>query len=73
MTPSANGSQEWIEETVHVDGTDLVVVRGGKGKPLLVLHEELGWPGWLRWNSALAQNRMLLIPQHPGFSHTPYA
>jgi len=43
-----NGSREWKEETVHVDGTDLVVVKGGTGDPLLVLHEELGWPGWLR-------------------------
>ena len=68
-----NGSREWKEETVHVDGTDLVVVKGGTGDPLLVLHEELGWPGWLKWNSALARNRTLIIPQHPGFSRTERA
>jgi pimeloyl-ACP methyl ester carboxylesterase len=67
---AGNGSEEWHEETVRVDDTDLMVVKGGTGKPLLILHEELGWPGWLKWNSALAQNRTLLIPQHPGFSHT---
>ena len=65
---SGNGSQEWREETVRVDGTDLLIVKGGNGRPLLVLHEELGWPGWLKWNSALARNHTLLIPQHPGFS-----
>jgi len=70
---SGNGSQEWKEEVVQVDGTDLVVVRGGTGSPLLVLHEELGWPGWLKWNAALARRRMLIIPQHPGFSRTERA
>jgi pimeloyl-ACP methyl ester carboxylesterase len=70
MAPG-NGTAEWREETVRVEDLDLLVVRGGSGKPLLVLHEELGWPGWLKWNSALAQKHMLLIPQHPGFSRTP--
>jgi pimeloyl-ACP methyl ester carboxylesterase len=38
-----------------------------------VLHEELGWPGWLTWNTALARHRTLIIPQHPGFSRTQRA
>ncbi len=67
---SGNSSPQWKEEVVQVDGTDLVVVRGGTGRPLLVLHDELGWPGWLKWNSALARSRTLIIPQHPGYSHT---
>jgi len=73
MTATGNGSQEWREETVQVDDTDLIIVRGGAGRPLLVLHEELGWPGWLKWNSALARNHTLMIPQHPGYSRTPRA
>jgi len=70
---SSNGSPEWKEEVVQVDGSALVVVRGGTGRPLLVLHEELGWPGWLKWNSALARSRTLIIPQHPGYSRTERA
>src|SRR5712691_8756074 len=70
---SGTGTAEWQEETDRVEDADLVVVKGGSGKPLLILHEELGWPGWLKWNSALAQKRTLLIPQHPGFSRTPRA
>src|SRR2546421_1630593 len=70
---SGNGTAGWHEETVRVDDTDLIVAKGGTGKPVLILHEELGWPGWLKWNSALGQKYNLLIPQHPGFSHTPRA
>jgi len=35
-------AREWIEDRIRVAGIDLVVVRGGTGTPLLVLHEELG-------------------------------
>ena len=38
-------AQEWRQETVHADGCDLIVIKGGKGRPLLVLHEEMGHPG----------------------------
>jgi pimeloyl-ACP methyl ester carboxylesterase len=65
--------REWAEEKVRVGETELVVVKGGKGKPLIILHGELGWPGWPSWNSALAAERTLLIPQHPGFGKTPMA
>ena len=71
MGASANGSRQWHEETITVGDTNLTVVRGGSGKPLLVLHGELGWPGWLKWNAALAQKHTLVIPQHPGYSVTP--
>jgi pimeloyl-ACP methyl ester carboxylesterase len=48
----------------------LLVVKGGSGKPLLVLHEELGHPGWLRWHEALSRRRTVLVPLHPGFGQT---
>jgi hypothetical protein len=57
----------WTEETVKVGGTDLVLVKGGAGRPLLMLHDELGYPGWMSWNEALAENREFLIPLQPGF------
>lgn len=61
----------WTEETIKVAGADLVMVKGGTGKPLLILHEELGYPGWMQWNEALAKERTLLIPLQPGFGRTP--
>jgi pimeloyl-ACP methyl ester carboxylesterase len=57
-------------ETIKVGGTDLAIVRGGAGKPLLILHDELGYPGWMTWNEKLAQERTLLIPLQPGFGQT---
>ena len=66
----AEQSTAWHEETVNVDGTELVVIKGGSGKPLLVLHEELGHPGWLKWHANIAQRRTVLIPLHPGFGRT---
>ena len=66
----AQNSQEWQEETLHVDQTDLLIVKGGTGRPLLVLHDELGHPGWLKWHAALARNHTLIIPLHPGFGRT---
>lgn len=63
----ANGT----ESTLRVAGTDLVLVRGGAGRPLLMLHDELGYPGWMTWNEALAQDRELFIPLQPGFGKTP--
>jgi pimeloyl-ACP methyl ester carboxylesterase len=70
-TTPAQESKEWIEDRIRSGDIDLAVVRGGSGEPLLVLHEELGYPGWLRWQSALALKRTLLIPMHPGFGRTP--
>lgn len=62
---------QWREETVHVADTQLVLVRGGAGKPLLMFHDELGYPGWMRWNEELATRREFIIPLQPGFGKTP--
>lgn len=62
---------DWKEEVTRVAGTDLAIIRGGRGKPLLVLHEELGHPGWLNWHDALAEERTLIIPIQPGMGNSP--
>jgi pimeloyl-ACP methyl ester carboxylesterase len=62
---------EWTEEITHAAGTDLAIIKGGTGKPLLVLHEELGHPGWLTWHAALAKEHTLLIPIQPGLGKSP--
>jgi pimeloyl-ACP methyl ester carboxylesterase len=67
----AETTNEWKQQVERVGDVELAVIKGGQGRPLLVLHEEMGHPGWLKWHSALARDRTLLIPQHPGFGATP--
>ena len=70
MAAASNG---YTESTIYVGSTGVSLLRGGSGRPLLVLHEELGHPGWLAWHSELAQARSLLLPVHPGFGSLPRA
>jgi pimeloyl-ACP methyl ester carboxylesterase len=59
------------EKKYPVAGVDLLVLETGRGKPLLILHEELGNPGPVRWQAALSESRKLITPLHPGFGRTP--
>ena len=61
----------WSEETIKVAETELALIKGGSGKPLLIFHDELGYPGWMAWNAAFAETRILLIQLQPGFGKTP--
>ena len=64
-------TQTWTEETIELAGTSIQLVKGGAGEPLLILHDELGHPGWLRYHEYLAQHYTLYIPSAPGFSESP--
>ena len=61
----------WTEEKIRVEDGELALIKGGSGRPLLIFHDELGYPGWMSWNTALAETRTLLIPLQPGFGKTP--
>lgn len=62
---------QWTEETLPVAGTTLALVKGGRGQPVLIFHDELGFPGWMPWNTMLAQDRELLMPLQPAYGRTP--
>lgn len=62
---------EVTEKLVGVGGVGVVTLEGGSGRPLLMLHDELGYPGWMGWNVALAADRRFVIPLQPGFGRTP--
>ena len=63
----ATGTQTWTEETVELAGSQVQLVKGGSGEPLLLLHDEMGHHTWLRYHEALAQRHTLLVPSHPGY------
>ena len=60
-------SQTWTESIVDVAGTRVQLVKGGTGEPLLLLHGEMGHPGWLAVHEAFAQRFTVYVPSHPGF------
>ena len=65
-TPSA----PWTADMIEAGGLKIELVKGGSGPPLLVLHDELGHPGWLRYHDALARHYTLHLPSHPGFGQS---
>ncbi len=70
---SAPAEEAKSAQVVDVGDDALHVLRRGSGEPLLVLHDELGYPGWMTWNQTLSDLRELWIPLQPGFGDTPRA
>jgi pimeloyl-ACP methyl ester carboxylesterase len=60
----------FAEETVEVAQTRLYLLKGGAGRPLLVLHGVEGHEGWLAFHDALAEHATVYAPSHPGYGHT---
>ena len=65
---SAEGA--FTETFVEAAGLRIQLRRGGQGAPLLVLHGELGVPGWLRAYAQLAQHYTVYVPSLPGFGQS---
>jgi len=57
-------------ETVKAAGVDLKIIRGGSGEPVLILHDEMGNPGWLKFHQGMAKSHSVIMPQHPGFGES---
>src|SRR5437773_4224101 len=60
----------FTETLVEVAEVRLQLRQGGTGEPLLVLHGELGVPGWLRAYELLARNFTVHVPSLPGFGQS---
>ncbi len=58
------------ESTVRAGGITTEVRRGGSGTPLLVLHSELGVPGWIDAYARLAKDFDLIVPSLPGYGRS---
>jgi pimeloyl-ACP methyl ester carboxylesterase len=60
----------FTEAFVEAAGVRIQLRRGGAGPPLLVLHGELGVPGWLRAYEQLARRFTVHVPSLPGFGQS---
>ncbi len=57
----------FVESFVEAAGGKVHVLKGGAGKPVLVLHHDVGNPGWLPFHAELARSFTVYAPSHPGF------
>jgi pimeloyl-ACP methyl ester carboxylesterase len=58
---------EWTETVVELAGVKLHLARAGSGRPVLVLHHDIGTLGRLNFYDELANRFDVLVPHHPGF------
>lgn len=59
------------EEKIGLATTDLYLLTGGQGAPLLILHGVEGFEGWRQIHQALAERATVYAPSHPGYGQTP--
>lgn len=64
---------EHTTTTIAVRGCNIGLMRGGAGRPLLILHGASGAGSWLPYMADLATRHDVIVPEHPGFgsSDTP--
>jgi pimeloyl-ACP methyl ester carboxylesterase len=55
---------------VEAAGITVELRRGGSGAPLLVIHGELGVPGWLESFARLAERYDVIVPSLPGYGRS---
>src|SRR5437879_12416278 len=63
----------YTETFVEVADVRLQLRQGGTGEPLLILHGELGVPGWLRAYELLAEHFTVYVPSLPGFGQSAHS
>lgn len=57
----------WSESVIEVAGGKVHYLTSGAGDPLLILHRDVGNPGWLPFYEQMAQHFTVYVPSHPGF------
>jgi pimeloyl-ACP methyl ester carboxylesterase len=60
----------WTEQFVEVAGGRVQVFTGGAGPALLVLHDDIGNPGWQPFHARLAERFSVVAPSHPGWERS---
>ena len=57
-------------QLIEAAGITVELRRGGSGTPLLVIHSELGVPGWLESFAQLAEHYDVIVPSLPGYGRS---
>src|ERR1700693_3588105 len=57
----------WSEHNLELGDVKLRLTRGGAGRPVLVLHHDIGTLDRMPFYDALADRFEVIVPQHPGF------
>jgi pimeloyl-ACP methyl ester carboxylesterase len=57
----------WTDTTHEIAGGKLHLSRAGRGRPLLILHHDIGTPDRLPFYDTLAGSFDVLVPHHPGW------
>lgn len=55
------------ESFLEVAGGKLQMLKAGSGRPILILHHDIGNPGWLPFYDELSHDFTVHVPSHPGF------
>lgn len=58
---------EWGERNIELGDVTLRYRRNGTGRPVLVLHHDIGTPDQLPFYDALAARCDVIVPNHPGY------
>lgn len=66
-------TRSWTGHTARVGELAVELLKGGSGDPLLVLHDDIGNPGWLPLYDQLSSARTVYVPSHPGFGKSDRA
>src|SRR5258708_25400745 len=56
--------------TEKIAGSNIEVLRRGKGRPILFLHPHIGMHGSQSFIELLARHAQVIAPSHPGFGHS---
>ncbi len=57
----------WSESVLEVAGGKMHLARAGSGRPVLILHHDIGSPDRLPFYDELAGRFDVLVPHHPGY------
>ena len=58
------------ESRLEVAGATIQMRTAGEGRPLLLLHGALGFPGWMNYHKTLSASRKVYAPSHPGYDES---